>query len=127
MYAEWQASQAAPLGAAQQLADRRERGETGCLGAMGHATRPDNDIDGRSGTGWQSVREPIHGNGYRGELSTNFNAFQSLTDWHRYVAATGEYRRDRWSGNWAPAISPFLVLAMTGLYIWWRSNSRARR
>jgi len=44
--------------------------------------------------------------------------FQSMTSWHRYLGATGE---DRASGRSATGISnlAFLVLAMTGLFIWW--------
>ena len=44
--------------------------------------------------------------------------FQSMTSWHRYMGATGEYRA---TGRSATGISnlAFLVLAVTGLYIWW--------
>lgn len=44
--------------------------------------------------------------------------FQSMTSWHRYMGATGEYRA---AGRSATGISnlAFLVLAVTGLYIWW--------
>ena len=54
-----------------------------------------------------------------GAGSARTNAFfQSVTNWHRYIAATGEYRQTgraaTGAGNFA-----FLVLAMTGLYIWW--------
>jgi len=43
--------------------------------------------------------------------------FQSMTSWHRYVGATGEYRA---TGRSATGISnlAFLVLAITGLYLW---------
>jgi uncharacterized iron-regulated membrane protein len=43
--------------------------------------------------------------------------FQSMTSWHRYLGATGEYRA---AGRSATGISnlAFLVLALTGLYIW---------
>jgi uncharacterized iron-regulated membrane protein len=44
--------------------------------------------------------------------------FQSMTNWHRYLAATGEYRA---TGRSATGISnfAFLILSITGLYIWW--------
>jgi hypothetical protein len=44
--------------------------------------------------------------------------FQSMTDWHRYVAMSGESRA---TGRSITGISnaAFLVLALSGLYIWW--------
>jgi uncharacterized iron-regulated membrane protein len=44
--------------------------------------------------------------------------FQSMTSWHRYMGASGEYRA---TGRSATGISnlAFLALAVTGLYIWW--------
>jgi uncharacterized iron-regulated membrane protein len=44
--------------------------------------------------------------------------FQSMTAWHRYMGATGEYRA---IGRQSTGISnlAFLVLGVTGLYIWW--------
>jgi uncharacterized iron-regulated membrane protein len=44
--------------------------------------------------------------------------FQSMTSWHRYMGATGEYRP---TGRSATGISnlAFLVLGITGLYLWW--------
>ncbi len=44
--------------------------------------------------------------------------FQSMTNWHRYLAATGEYRA---TGRSATGVSnfAFLILSITGLYIWW--------
>ncbi|MEO8259348.1 MAG: PepSY domain-containing protein [Acidobacteriota bacterium] len=44
--------------------------------------------------------------------------FQSMTSWHRYMGATGEYRA---TGRSATGIGnlAFLLLAVTGLYIWW--------
>lgn len=44
--------------------------------------------------------------------------FQSMTSWHRYIGATGEYRPP---GRSATGISnlAFLVLAISGLYLWW--------
>jgi uncharacterized iron-regulated membrane protein len=44
--------------------------------------------------------------------------FQSVTNWHRYLGGTGEYRA---TGRSFTGISnlAFLVLAVTGVYIWW--------
>jgi uncharacterized iron-regulated membrane protein len=44
--------------------------------------------------------------------------FQSMTNWHRYLAATGEYRA---TGRSATGVSnlAFLILSITGLYVWW--------
>jgi uncharacterized iron-regulated membrane protein len=44
--------------------------------------------------------------------------FQSMTNWHRYLAMSGESRA---TGKSVTGISSaaFLVLALTGLYIWW--------
>lgn len=44
--------------------------------------------------------------------------FQSMTNWHRYLAMSGESRA---TGRSITGISnaAFLVLALTGLYIWW--------
>jgi uncharacterized iron-regulated membrane protein len=44
--------------------------------------------------------------------------FQSMTDWHRYLAMSGESRA---TGRSITGISnaAFLVLALSGLYIWW--------
>jgi uncharacterized iron-regulated membrane protein len=44
--------------------------------------------------------------------------FQSMTNWHRYLGAAGESRA---TGRSATGISnfAFLVLAVSGLYIWW--------
>jgi uncharacterized iron-regulated membrane protein len=44
--------------------------------------------------------------------------FQSMTAWHRYMGATGDSRA---MGRSATGISnlAFLLLAVTGLYIWW--------
>ena len=54
-----------------------------------------------------------------GAGSARTNAFfQSVTNWHRYIAATGEYRQPGRAATGASNFA-FLVLAMTGLYIWW--------
>jgi uncharacterized iron-regulated membrane protein len=52
-----------------------------------------------------------------GSARTN-EFFQSMTSWHRYMGATGEYRA---TGRSFTGISnlAFLVLAVTGLYLWW--------
>jgi uncharacterized iron-regulated membrane protein len=52
--------------------------------------------------------------------------FQTMTSWHRYLGATGEYRA---TGRSATGISnlAFLVLAITGLYIWWPGEFTLRR
>jgi uncharacterized iron-regulated membrane protein len=52
-----------------------------------------------------------------GSARTN-QFFQSMTAWHRYMGAAGEYRA---TGRSATGISnlAFLVLGITGLYIWW--------
>ena len=44
--------------------------------------------------------------------------FQWITNWHRYLAATGEYRA---TGRSVTGVSnfAFLILSITGLYIWW--------
>ena len=44
--------------------------------------------------------------------------FQSMTDWHRYLAMSGESRA---TGRSITGVSnaAFLVLALSGLYIWW--------
>lgn len=44
--------------------------------------------------------------------------FQSMTTWHRYMGATGESRPLGKSATGAGNLA-FLVLAVTGLYIWW--------
>ena len=44
--------------------------------------------------------------------------FQSMTSWHRYLGATGEYRAPGRSATGASNLA-FLVLGVTGLYIWW--------
>jgi uncharacterized iron-regulated membrane protein len=51
--------------------------------------------------------------------------FQSMNAWHRYMGATGEYRA---TGRSATGISnlAFLLLAMTGLYIWWPKQLSVR-
>jgi uncharacterized iron-regulated membrane protein len=52
-----------------------------------------------------------------GSARTN-EFFQSMTRWHRYLATTGESRA---TGRSATGISnfAFLILAISGLYIWW--------
>jgi len=52
-----------------------------------------------------------------GSARTN-EFFQSMTNWHRYLGATGESRA---TGRSATGISnfAFLILAISGLYIWW--------
>ena len=44
--------------------------------------------------------------------------FQSMTSWHRYMGATGESRA---TGRAATGVSnlAFLLLGMSGLYLWW--------
>ena len=44
--------------------------------------------------------------------------FHSMTNWHRYLAATREYRA---TGRSVTGVSnfAFLILSITGLYIWW--------
>jgi uncharacterized iron-regulated membrane protein len=44
--------------------------------------------------------------------------FQTATSWHRYMAATGDYRD---SGRMITGASnfAFLILGLTGMYIWW--------
>ena len=51
--------------------------------------------------------------------------FQSMTSWHRYIGATGEYRP---TGRSATGISnlAFLVLAISGLYLWWPKGLTSR-
>jgi uncharacterized iron-regulated membrane protein len=44
--------------------------------------------------------------------------FQSITNWHRYLGATGESRASGRSVTGASNLA-FLVLAVTGLLIWW--------
>jgi uncharacterized iron-regulated membrane protein len=51
--------------------------------------------------------------------------FQTMTTWHRYVGATGDSRP---LGKSATGVSnlAFLVLALTGLYIWWPKQLTTR-
>jgi len=44
--------------------------------------------------------------------------FQTMTNWHRYLSATGEYRAVGRSLTGACNLA-FLILGITGLYIWW--------
>jgi uncharacterized iron-regulated membrane protein len=44
--------------------------------------------------------------------------FQSMTSWHRYLGATGEYRSLGRSATGASNFA-FLMLGITGLYLWW--------
>lgn len=64
-----------------------------------------------------------------GELDATSGArrfFRVMTDWHRYLAVTGE---ERTAARWVTGVSnaAFLLLAITGLYIWvpvvWSSNA----
>jgi uncharacterized iron-regulated membrane protein len=57
------------------------------------------------------------------ERTTRF--FQSMTSWHRYMGGTGEYRA---AGKSATGVSnlAFLVLGLTGLYLWWPKQLIAR-
>jgi uncharacterized iron-regulated membrane protein len=59
-----------------------------------------------------------------GSARTN-EFFQSMTNWHRYVATTGESRA---TGRSATGISnfAFLILAISGLYIWWPKQLTAK-
>jgi uncharacterized iron-regulated membrane protein len=51
--------------------------------------------------------------------------FQSMTNWHRYLAMSGESRA---TGKSVTGISnaAFLLLALSGLYIWWPSQFTRR-
>ena len=44
--------------------------------------------------------------------------FQSMTSWHRYMGATGEYRATGRSATGASNLA-FLLLGISGLYLWW--------
>jgi uncharacterized iron-regulated membrane protein len=70
---------------------------------------------GRDGT--------IYVNPYTGAILGTGSAqtaqfFQTMTSWHRYMGATGEYRATGRSATGLGNLA-FLVLALSGLYIWW--------
>jgi uncharacterized iron-regulated membrane protein len=52
-----------------------------------------------------------------GSARTN-EFFQTMTSWHRYMGATAEYRPTGRSATGASNVA-FLLLAISGLYIWW--------
>jgi uncharacterized iron-regulated membrane protein len=52
-----------------------------------------------------------------GSARTN-DFFQTMTSWHRYMGATGDYRPMGRSATGASNFA-FLVLALSGLYLWW--------
>ncbi len=52
-----------------------------------------------------------------GSARTN-EFFQSMTNWHRYLTTAGEYRQTGRAATGASNFA-FLMLAVTGLYIWW--------
>ena len=62
-------------------------------------------------------------NPYTGEIrqpasDTTRKFMQSMIEWHRYVAASGEHRNTGKAVTGA-CNAAFLVLAITGLYLWW--------
>ena len=69
-------------------------------------------------------------NPYTGEVlgtgSPRARAFyRSVTSWHRYLSVEGE-RRPRARAITGACNTAFLVLAMSGLYLWWPRQSTAR-
>jgi uncharacterized iron-regulated membrane protein len=72
----------------------------------------------------------VYVNPYSGEIlgpqsRKAISFFQSTTAWHRYMGATGDYRD---SGRAATGASnfAFLILGLTGMYIWWPKQMSAR-
>src|SRR5215212_9431297 len=47
--------------------------------------------------------------------------FQTLTEWHRWLGASGE-RRATWRAVTGACNTAFLALALSGLYLWWPKN-----